>query len=191
MCSSDLLPDADPVTVQCTVTNTGGSTVYIMPPTGTISGTGGIVGQPGGPWPKTLAAGASVVINWGVAFFDAGTYQLGATVYDYYQTVRAVPTPVTVTVTAQVYPVPTIGPFTGDISKGVAIATGTTEQKSLSDWMAMLASPSDLSVTATGSTTARTLAARAADVVNVKDFLCDDGKPVQGDGDHEIGRAHV
>jgi hypothetical protein len=38
---------------------------------------------------------------------------------------------------------------------------------------------------ATGSTTARTLANRFADVVNVKDFLCDDGLPVAGNGDHD------
>jgi len=40
-------------------------------------------------------------------------------------------------------------------------------------------------VTSTGSDTARTLANRFADVVNVKDFLCDDGLPVAGDGDHD------
>jgi hypothetical protein len=40
-------------------------------------------------------------------------------------------------------------------------------------------------VTATGSTTARSLANRFADVVNVKDFLCSDGLPVAGDGIHD------
>jgi parallel beta-helix repeat protein len=41
------------------------------------------------------------------------------------------------------------------------------------------------SVTATGSTTARNLDDRFADVVNVKDFLCSDGLPVAGDGVHD------
>jgi len=40
-------------------------------------------------------------------------------------------------------------------------------------------------VLATGSTASRTLANRFADVVNVKDFLCDDGLPVAGDGIHD------
>ena len=38
---------------------------------------------------------------------------------------------------------------------------------------------------ATGSTAARPLANRFADVVNVKDFLCSDGLPVAGDGVHD------
>jgi hypothetical protein len=38
---------------------------------------------------------------------------------------------------------------------------------------------------ATGSTAARSLANRFADVVNVKDFLCSDGLPVAGDGVHD------
>ena len=40
-------------------------------------------------------------------------------------------------------------------------------------------------VTATGSTTARSLADRFGDTLNVKDFLCDDGLPVAGDGSHD------
>jgi len=40
-------------------------------------------------------------------------------------------------------------------------------------------------VTATGSDAARTLANRFADVINVKNFLCDDGLPVAGDGSHD------
>lgn len=38
---------------------------------------------------------------------------------------------------------------------------------------------------ATGSTNARSLANRFDDVINVKDFLCDDGLPVAGDGSHD------
>jgi hypothetical protein len=44
---------------------------------------------------------------------------------------------------------------------------------------------SSLTATATGSTAARSLANRFADVVNVKDFLCIDGLPVAGDGIHD------
>lgn len=40
-------------------------------------------------------------------------------------------------------------------------------------------------VAPTGSTVARTLSARAADTVNVRDFRCADGQPVQGDGVHD------
>jgi len=40
-------------------------------------------------------------------------------------------------------------------------------------------------VKSTGSSNSRTLANRFADVVNVKDFLCDDGLPVAGDGSHD------
>ena len=136
--SSVQLPDADPVTVQCTVTNTGGSTVYLMPPTGTISGTGGIVGQPGGPWPKALAAGASVVINWGVAFFDAGTYQLGATVFDFYNTVTTTPTPVSVTVAAVTYPTQTPTPLSVALGGTGLSAVGSAGQVLASDGAGMV-----------------------------------------------------
>ena len=167
------LPDADAVTVTCVVTNGEASTVYLKQVTPTISGGSATAGQAGGPWPKSVAAGASVTVTWGVAFPAAGTYSLGAVVSDIYGTLTANPTPVTVTVASQVYPVPTVGPFTGDSSAGVAVATGTSTQVSLADWMAIVKQAEDgtLPVTATDGVTPHPLADWMKPVERMTDWV--------------------
>jgi hypothetical protein len=50
---------------------------------------------------------------------------------------------------------------------------------------ASVATVNEAQVTSTGSNAPRSLANRFADVINVKDFLCDDGSPVAGDGVHD------
>ena len=167
------MPDADSVTVACVITNTGATTEYVQPPKVTMSGGNGSLGNPSGPWPLAIAAGSSATVTWGAVFFDAGTYSLCAYVQNIGGTSTASPSPATVTVAAQDFPVPGIGPFTGDISAGSAVADGESPpvQRTLGDWFSRLTvEGGTIPVTATGSTTARTLADRAGAEYWIEDF---------------------
>ena len=60
------MPDAESVTVACVVTNTGSDPVYIRPIKTWIASPNAAsanLGQPSGPWPKTLPAGQSITVT--------------------------------------------------------------------------------------------------------------------------------